>query len=123
MMDSGENQSPDALAQQIYTVTFWFENDGSETIKLYVEPWGEDYDLAPKEFLRLVARGPKAGCPIIYRHGANFVYSAWPRSVFAVYKNRKLMSWSLAECPPEPSPLTLDGTALETMRILNGEMP
>jgi hypothetical protein len=118
MMDTGDIQSPDALAQPIYTITFLVENYSDEPIKLICEPWGYYYDLLPKEFVRVVARGPQSGCPVFYRAGLDFVYSAWARSVYAIYKSDKLVSWSLDDCPPEPSPILMDKLALETLRIL-----
>jgi hypothetical protein len=105
--------------KEIYTTTLWFENNNDKSIRLYVEPWGSNYEIPPKGFVRIVGRGPKSGCPVIYQSGTDFVYSAWAGSVYAVYQNGELISGvDLDDCPPEPSPIPENQFALDNLYVL-----
>jgi hypothetical protein len=104
---------------QNYVMTMWFENPHDNPIRLIVEPWAYECDILPGEYIRIVARGPKSGCPTISQHKMDYIYYAWAGSVFVLYKNGKLFGgWNLDDCPPEPSPQPSDEKATENYKIL-----
>jgi hypothetical protein len=121
-----DNKIPKSYAEIIletYTILLSINNNNDRTIKLYFEPWGQAFDILPGEFVRIVAKGPKSGCPVLCSDETdtyNFVYNGWARSVYAVYKNRELISWSLDDCPPEPSPFPKEEKAIANYKMLTG---
>lgn len=119
-MDPNETLDNKKL-EEVYTTTLWFKNDNDKPIQLYVEPWGSNCEIPPKGYIRIVARGPKYGCPMISQHETDYIYYAWAGSVFALYHNGELISrWNLDNCPPEPSPISKGSAALDTLHILEG---
>jgi hypothetical protein len=119
-MNANETSDNEKL-KEIYITTLWFENNSDKPIQLYVEPWGDNHEIPPKGFVRIVGRGPKSGCPVISQNGMDFVYSAWAGSVYAVYLDGELISgWDLDSCPPEPSRILNNKFALDNLLILKG---
>jgi hypothetical protein len=120
-MDGKISKSYADIILETYTIAFWVENSNDKTITLFIEPWGQYFDILPGEFVQIVARGPKSGCPLFYCKNDDFTYCGWARSVYVVYKNQELMtSWSLDDCPPEPSPLPNEENAIANYEILSG---
>ena len=112
------------LMKDQYRTTFWVENDSDRPMHLFMEPWGTVFDVPPRGFVRIEAIGPKTGGPVFWgnRDDKDLVYSAWAGSRYAVYQDEQLISWSLDECPPEPSgihPLTT--SAVNIRKFLHGE--
>jgi hypothetical protein len=123
-MDDKIPKSYAEIILETYVISFWIQNNRNDrAITLFVEPWGQNFDILPEEYVRIVARGPKCGFPVLScanTDKANFIYSGWARSVYAVYKNEELISWSLDDCPPEPSPLPREETGIANYKILSG---
>jgi hypothetical protein len=77
-------------------------NFASREIVLYLEPWAEEFSMAPQSELVLVGRGPQngGGFSIDYREDA-IVVSGWTGSVVQVFSQGNELG-DIRTRPPVP---------------------
>ena len=85
-----------------YCLTAGLVNGRSTPIKLYVEPWGEEYEVAPGARFDVVARGPHEDhLKVVYGDNDITVWG-WEGSVLNVYHQGVQLDAGLREKPPVP---------------------
>ncbi len=76
-------------------------NSSGTEITLYLEPWAEEFLMAPESELVVVGRGPETGNGFSVEYGADgIVVSAWTGSVVHVFSQGK----ELGNTPRPPVP-------------------
>ncbi len=73
-------------ASEIQEISLAVRNFATREVVLYLEPWAEEFRLAPQAELVLVGRGPKrsSGFAVDYEDDG-IVVSAWAGSVVRVF--------------------------------------
>lgn len=83
-------------------ITIAIRNSSPRVIVVYLEPWGEEFRLAPQDELVLVGYGPRAGSGYIVEYiDAGVVITAWTGSVVRVFSHGRELG-SVAQRPPVP---------------------
>ncbi len=60
-------------------------NSREVAIKFYLEPWGEEYEMAAGAVFHVVARGPAGDALEVTISDEQIVVWGWPRSVVTLY--------------------------------------
>lgn len=90
-----------AQSQYQHSVALVLINSRRDDLVLHLEPWGEQYPMAPKAEYRVVAFGPPGETLMIeYDYGSITVYS-WPGSVITLFKDgTQLGPWASSQVSP-----------------------
>lgn len=88
---------------ELQTVTFRIANDHDDPIQFVLEPWGEEYEIAPGWAIDVVMRGPVGDLPDIRMRMGCVIVVGWSGSVAWLFQNGKEMGERLAERLPVPS--------------------
>jgi len=67
-----------------YVTSLWVCNSRSMALTFSLEPWGEQYTLAPEETFEIVARGPEEDSLEVEFADDQIIVYGWPGSVVAL---------------------------------------
>lgn len=73
------------------------------SLKLHLEPWGEEILILPNVSYEIRVEGPSDGCLEIEFGGERVIAYAWPGSVASVFSERNLVCACRIPAPPTPS--------------------
>lgn len=77
-------------------------NTASLPLRVVLEPWGEELQLAPGATLRIVGCGESAGAWELERQEHTVILCGWPTSTFEVFEDDVLRCSSPVPVPGVP---------------------
>lgn len=78
-------------------------NSRSVALTFCLEPWGEQYSMAPEAIFDVVARGPKGDAPEVEFADDHIVLYGWPGSTVSVFHKGVELGAGCSERTPVPS--------------------
>ena len=78
-------------------------NSHSIALTFSLEPWGEQYKLAPEETFEIVARGPEGDSLEVEFADDQIILYGWPGSVVRLFHKGTELGAGDAERPPIPA--------------------
>lgn len=87
---------------QEYTMSLRVCNVHDIPMTLYLEPWGEQYTMAPEGTFLVVARGPQGDALEVECAEDHLVLYGWPGSVVTLFHAGKEMGIGTVERAPVP---------------------
>ena len=85
-----------------YTISFRMRNSRSRELRFYLEPWGEQYKMAPDATLEIVAQGPPADLLEVELGDDHVTVYGWPGSVVTLFDRRSELGAGLWARTPVP---------------------
>ena len=67
------------------------ENDSTDPITVWLEPWAIDYTLMPRDVLRIVGNSKQDGRFEVVNYGDKIGVYGWPGSSFQIFLNEKFI--------------------------------
>lgn len=86
-----------------YATSLRVHNSRSVPLTLYLEPWGEQYTMAPEATFTAVARGPEGDTLEVEWADDHIVLYGWPGSVVTLFHEGKEVGAGSSEHAPVPS--------------------
>jgi hypothetical protein len=86
-----------------YVASLRIYNSRSITLTFSLEPWGEQYKLAPEETFEVVARGPEGDSLEVAFADDQIILYGWPGSVVTLFHKGTELGASNAEHTPIPA--------------------
>ena len=67
---------------------------------LYLEPWGQQYTMAPEATFTAVARGPEGDTLEVEVSDNHIILYGWPGAVVTLFhEGKEIGDWGLCVCP------------------------
>ena len=86
-----------------YVTALRVYNARSVPLTLYLEPWGEQYIMAPEATFTAVAKGPEGDALEVEWADDHIVLYGWPGSVVTLFHEGKEVGSGTSERAPVPS--------------------
>jgi hypothetical protein len=86
-----------------YVTSLRISNSRSIPLTLYLEPWGEQYTMAPESTYTVVSRGPEGDALEVECTDDHIVLYGWPGSVVTLFHDGKELGAGVSERAPIPS--------------------
>lgn len=80
-------------------------NTRSVTVPLQVEPWGEQYDLAPGAMVDIVAHGPAQDCLELTLDDTGLTIWGWSGSIVQIVRDGVVAESAAGRIPSPATPL------------------
>jgi hypothetical protein len=91
------------LETKEYVTSLRLCNSRPTPVTLYLEPWGEQYTMAPEAIFTAVARGPEGdGLEVQFTDDSLTLYG-WPGAVVTLFQDGKAVGANAMERAPVPS--------------------
>ena len=85
-----------------YVTSLRVSNSHSVALTFCLEPWGEQYPMAPEAIFEVVARGPKGDSLEVEFADEQIVLYGWPGSTVTVFHKGTELGAGCAERTPVP---------------------
>jgi len=86
-----------------YVTSLRISNTRSVPLILYLEPWGEQYPIAPEATFTAVAKGPEGDGLEVEWADDHIVLYGWPGSVITLFQDGKEVGGGTSERASVPS--------------------
>ena len=86
-----------------YVTSLRVSNARSVPLTLYLEPWGEQYTMAPEATFTAVAKGPEGDTLEVEWADDHIVLYGWPGSMVTLFHDGKEVGGGISERAPIPS--------------------
>ena len=86
-----------------YVTTLRVSNTRSVPVTLYLEPWGEQYTMAPEATFTAVARGPEGDTLEVEVADDHIILYGWPGAVVTLFHEGKEIGTGGSARAPVPS--------------------
>ncbi len=86
----------------VYETSLRVCNSRPVTLTFCLEPWGEQYPIAPEAIFEVVAKGPKGDSLEVEFADDHIVLYGWPGSIVTVFHEGKALGAGGSERLPTP---------------------
>lgn len=77
-------------------------NSLQTTMRMWIEPWGDEISLAPGKTVALEAAGPAGGCLTVEQASECIIVYGWPGSILKVFDGEVLVRNLSVPAPRTP---------------------